>query len=110
MQGRAGVSRAGAEDRLQGLQARLPHRGRHSRHAGRRSEAARDVTPPRLLVIQTAYLGDTVFTSALIQSLRRKWPAAEIDLCVAPRGRDIARAIPGVSFVHVFDKRGADKG
>jgi heptosyltransferase II len=68
------------------------------------------VTPPRLLVIQTAYLGDTVFTSALIQSLRRKWPEAEIDLCVAPRGRDVARATPGVSFVHVFDKRGADKG
>jgi heptosyltransferase-2 len=68
------------------------------------------VTPPRLLVIQTAYLGDTVFTSALIQSLRRHWPSAEIDLCVALRGRDVARAIPGVGFVHVFDKRGADRG
>lgn len=66
--------------------------------------------PPRVLVIQTAFLGDTVFTSALVRSLKRKWPQAEIDLCVAPRGRDVALAMPGVSHVHVFDKRGADSG
>ena len=29
---------------------------------------------------------------------------------MAPRGRDVARAIPSVSEVHVFDKRGADRG
>ncbi len=68
------------------------------------------MTPSRLLIIQTAFLGDTVFTSALVQSLSRKWPQAEIDLCVAPRGRDVARAIPGVNHVHVFDKHGADRG
>jgi heptosyltransferase-2 len=66
--------------------------------------------PARALVIQTAFLGDTVFTSALVHALRNRWPATEIDLCVAPRGRDIARATPGVSQVHVFDKRGADRG
>ncbi len=66
--------------------------------------------PPRVLVIQTAFLGDTVFTSALVRSLQQKWPRAEIDLCVAPRGKDVAGAIPGVAQVHVFDKRGADRG
>jgi heptosyltransferase-2 len=66
--------------------------------------------PARALVIQTAFLGDTVFTSALVGAVRGRWPAAEIDLCVAPRAQDIARAIPGVSQVHVFDKRGADRG
>jgi lipopolysaccharide heptosyltransferase II len=66
--------------------------------------------PARALVIQTAYLGDTVFTSALVQGLRGRWPSAEIDLCVASRAEDIARAIPGVAHVHVFDKRGADRG
>jgi heptosyltransferase-2 len=69
------------------------------------------VRPPRrVLVVQTAYLGDTVFTSALAAALARRWPAAELDLCVAPRGYDVARAIPGVGFVHVFDKTGADAG
>lgn len=66
--------------------------------------------PPRLLVIQTAFLGDTVFTSALVRSLALRWPQAEIDLCVAPRGRDVAQAIAGVTHVHVFDKRGQDRG
>ena len=66
--------------------------------------------PARVLVIQTAYLGDTVFTSALVSSLQRRFPAAEIDACVAPRGRDVALAYPGIGHVHVFDKRGADSG
>jgi len=66
--------------------------------------------PARVLVIQTAYLGDTVFTSALVSSLQRRFPAAEIDACVAPRGRDVALAYPGIGHVHVFDKRGADGG
>ena len=66
--------------------------------------------PARALVVQTAFLGDTVFTSALVQALRARWPSAEIDLCVAPRAQDVARAVPGVSQVHVFDKRGADRG
>jgi len=69
------------------------------------------VTPPsRLLVIQTAYLGDTVFTSALVGSLARRWPQARIELCVAPRGRDVALAMPNVAQVHVFEKRGKGKG
>jgi lipopolysaccharide heptosyltransferase II len=66
--------------------------------------------PARVLVVQTAFLGDTVFTSALVASIARRFPAAEIDLCVAPRGRDVALAMPGVAFVHPFDKRGKDWG
>ena len=66
--------------------------------------------PRRALIIQTAWLGDTVFTSALATSLLRCWPSLELDLCVSPRGRDVARAIPGVGFVHLFDKAGTDRG
>jgi heptosyltransferase-2 len=66
--------------------------------------------PARILVIQTAYLGDTVFTSALFAALSRRFPRSEIDVCVAPRGRDVALAFPGVGHVHVFDKRDADSG
>jgi heptosyltransferase II len=65
--------------------------------------------PQRVLVVQTAYLGDTVFTSALVSSLARLWPEARFELCVAPRGRDVALAMPDVSQVHVFEKRGKDK-
>ena len=66
--------------------------------------------PRRALIIQTAYLGDTVFTSALAAAFRKRWPECELELCVSPRGRDVALAMPGVTAAHVFDKRGADKG
>lgn len=66
--------------------------------------------PGKVLVVQTAWLGDTVFTSALAAALGRLWPRASLELCVAPRGRDVALAMPAVSQVHVFDKRSADKG
>jgi lipopolysaccharide heptosyltransferase II len=65
--------------------------------------------PQKVLVVQTAFLGDTVFTSALVASLAARWPKARIELCVAPRGRDVALAMPAVSEVHVFDKRGTAK-
>ena len=66
--------------------------------------------PARVLVVQTAFLGDTVFTSALVAGLAARFPKATIDLCVAPRGRDVARAMPQVSEVFVYDKRGQDRG
>jgi heptosyltransferase II len=66
--------------------------------------------PARIVVVQTAFLGDTVFTSALARSLIDRFPEAAVDLCVSPRGRDVALAIPGVAEVIVFDKRGADRG
>ena len=66
--------------------------------------------PARVLVIQTAFIGDTVFTSALVRAIGARFPAAAVEVCVAPRGSDVARAFPGVGHVHVFDKRGADRG
>jgi len=55
-------------------------------------------------------LGDTVFTSALVSGLSARFPQASVELCVAPRGRDVAEAMPQAARVHVFDKRGADRG
>lgn len=66
--------------------------------------------PSRVLVIQTAYIGDTVFTSALVRALAACFPRAEVDACVAPRASDVARAFPGVSHVEVYDKTGTDRG
>jgi heptosyltransferase-2 len=68
------------------------------------------VEPRRVLIIQTAWLGDIVFTSALASALMRRWPGGELDLCVSARGGEVARAIPGVRHVLVYDKSGADKG
>jgi len=66
--------------------------------------------PPagRVLVVQPAFLGDVVFTSALVDALAERF--AEVDVCVTPRGRDVALAMPRAARVEVFDKRGADSG
>ena len=66
--------------------------------------------PESVLVIQPAFLGDVVFTSALVDSIGARFPAARIDVCVTPRGRDIVLAMPRASAPIVFDKRGADRG
>ena len=65
--------------------------------------------PARILVVQTAFLGDVIFTSPLVHALRGRFPSARLTLVVAPRGAPIARHIPGVDEVVVFDKRGANR-
>src|SRR5438128_9953687 len=62
----------------------------------------------RVLVVQPAFLGDVVFTSALVDALTERF--AEVCVCVTPRGRDAALAMPGAARVQVFDKRGDDAG
>jgi heptosyltransferase-2 len=66
--------------------------------------------PRSVLVIQPAFLGDVVFTSALVDSIGARFPAARIQVCVTPRGRDVVLAMPRASAPIVFDKRGADRG
>jgi heptosyltransferase-2 len=61
------------------------------------------------VVVQTAFLGDVVFTSPLVRALKRRFPATALTLVVAPRGEAIARRMPGVDAVAVLDKRGAHK-
>lgn len=68
-----------------------------------------DSPPRRVVVLQTAYLGDVVFTAPLVRALKRRWPGAQLTLVVAPRGAEIARHIPGVDTVVVHDKRGAER-
>jgi heptosyltransferase-2 len=64
----------------------------------------------RIAVIQTAFLGDTVFSSALVAGLAARFPNVGITLVVTPRGRDVARSMPHVDDVLVYDKRRADRG
>jgi len=65
---------------------------------------------PRILIVQPAYLGDTVFLGPAVRALRARWPAARIALVVTPRGAPVARLLPGADEVVVFDKRGRDRG
>ncbi len=68
------------------------------------------MTPSRLLVFQTAYLGDVVLTTPLVAALRRAYPDAMIDMVVQPAWTDIVRHHDAIGSVLAYDKRGAHRG
>lgn len=64
----------------------------------------------RVLVVQTAFLGDLVLTQPLVEELARALAPAPVDLLVRAPFAPIARGFRGVAEVLPFDKRGADRG
>ena len=64
----------------------------------------------RFLLVHPAFLGDTVFLGPAVRALKARWPGSEVGLVVSPRGEAVARQMPGVDEVFVFDKRRADAG
>ncbi len=66
--------------------------------------------PDRVVIIDPAFLGDVVFDGPLVAAVHERWPACEVGLVVRPPAEAIAERIAGVTSVHSFDKRGADRG
>jgi len=64
----------------------------------------------RFVLVHPAFLGDTVFLGPAVRALKARWPDAEVAVVVSPRGEQVARLLPGVDEVFVFDKRRTDKG
>jgi heptosyltransferase II len=62
------------------------------------------------VIIDPAFLGDVVFDGPLVRALREQNPNCKIGLVVRPPADAIAKAMPGVTKVHVFDKKRKDKG
>ena len=62
----------------------------------------------RTLVINTAFLGDLIFTLPLLESLGRAGHV--VDLVARPRFGALAGGTPGLARTWSFDKRGADAG
>lgn len=65
--------------------------------------------PQRILVFQTAFLGDVVLTLPMVQRLKRHFPASEIDVVTTPAAAPLLRH-PDVRSVIVYDKRRTQKG
>jgi len=65
--------------------------------------------PARVLIIDTAWLGDVIFTTSLIGAAAAVWPRAELHVLVAPRGEAVLRGHPQVHKLRVFDKRGTQR-
>ncbi len=64
----------------------------------------------RILVIQTAFIGDAILTLPLIQVLKLNYPQSLIDVIVVPRTAEIFANHSAISKIIQYDKRGRDRG
>lgn len=63
----------------------------------------------KILVIQTAFLGDAILTLPMIQKLKEKFPDSEIQVLCIPSTKEIFDASPAVNNSIVIDKKGKHK-
>jgi heptosyltransferase II len=63
-----------------------------------------------ILVVQTAFIGDAILTLPLVQSLKKNYPAARIDIVVIPRTAEVFSNHPDISNIFSYDKRNTDRG
>lgn len=60
----------------------------------------------RILIIQTAFIGDLILTTPLIRGLKILFPDADIDAVVRPGAAPVLKNNPHVNQVLLFDKKG----
>jgi heptosyltransferase-2 len=63
----------------------------------------------KILVIQTAFIGDAILTLPMIQKLKFILPDSKIDILAIPSTAEIFSASPYVSSTIIIDKRGKHK-
>lgn len=63
----------------------------------------------KLLIIQTAFLGDVVLTIPLIQAAK-KYLKAQVSVVCIPSTADILAGHPDIDEIIVYDKKGKNKG
>ena len=63
----------------------------------------------KILVIQTAFLGDAILTLPMIEKIKEKFPSSEIDVLSIPSTQEIFEASPFVNKVLAIDKKKAHK-
>ncbi|MBN1307802.1 MAG: glycosyltransferase family 9 protein [Chitinispirillaceae bacterium] len=62
-------------------------------------------SPPRFLLIQTAFTGDTILATAVIEKLRTFFPRSTIDLMVRKGNEGLFDRHPYLGNLYVWDKR-----
>lgn len=59
----------------------------------------------KILIIQTAFLGDVILTIPLIQEIKGKYPDSIIDFLCIPSTSDLLKNNPGIRELIPYDKR-----
>jgi heptosyltransferase-2 len=71
-----------------------------------------DQKPPirKILILQTAFIGDVILTIPLIRVVSEQFPGTEIHFVTIPSSKDLIETLPYVYKLWVFDKRGKNSG
>jgi heptosyltransferase-2 len=67
------------------------------------------MNPERILIIQTAFLGDVILCTPLIKGVRKKYPESKIFFLVIPQTRELLQNNPYLDEIIVYDKKGKEK-
>ncbi len=59
----------------------------------------------KILVWQTAFLGDLILTTPLISSLKNMFPDAKIDIITKPFGKDVLKNNQNINEIIIFDSK-----
>jgi heptosyltransferase-2 len=59
----------------------------------------------KIIIVQTAFIGDVVLTTALIRETKKLFPYSEIDVIVLPQTSHVLENNPYLSRIIKFDKR-----
>ncbi|MGE5352430.1 MAG: glycosyltransferase family 9 protein [Acidobacteriota bacterium] len=63
----------------------------------------------KILVIQTAFIGDAILTLPMLKRLKDIYPDSTIDVVTTPQSSGIFRASPYTYKVYSYDKKGKDR-
>ncbi len=64
---------------------------------------------PKILIIQTAYLGDVILTTPVVQNIKKFIPDAEINFMCIPQTEAVLKNNPDIRQLIVYDKRADGK-
>jgi heptosyltransferase-2 len=64
----------------------------------------------KILVLQTAFIGDVILATALVRALSQSLSSAEIHFLTIPASREIVENSPYLKKLWIYDKRGEQAG
>ena len=63
------------------------------------------MTPNKILIVQTAFIGDVVLITPLIGAVKELYPSAKVDVMVIPQTAEVLENNPNINSIILFDKR-----
>ena len=64
----------------------------------------------KILIIHTAFIGDIVLSTPLIQRLKYMYPNSKIDYLTLPTNQSVINNNPNLHEILLYDKKRKDKG